>query len=486
MLHQRLEQKLQQKLSPLQIQTIKLLEVPVMQLEQRIKEELEKNPVLEQVQSEEENDNFEIKIEDQEPQEENTDEFTFEDYFDEDEYVPNYKLSTSNYSPDEKKREIPLSAGVSFHEYLENQLGELNLDDRELIIASYIIGNIDEDGYLRRNVESIADDIAFMQNIKTTEKEVENILRKIQELDPPGIGARNLQECLLLQIEQKNLNEPAVKLAYKILKTFFDDFTHKHYDKIKNRLGITETELKEAIEIILKLNPKPGSAYSSSASDVANQIIPDFILEYKDGNFILSLNSRNIPELKINKTYADMIEGINVVKEKTKEQKEILNFVKQKIDSARWFIEAIKQRHTTLLTTMQAIINYQSEYFKEGDEKKLKPMILKDISDLTGYDISTISRVANSKYIQTHFGIIPLKYLFSESMQNQAGEEVSTREIKKILQECVNNEDKRNPYTDDELSEILKQKGYPIARRTVAKYREQLNIPVARLRKELS
>ncbi|MCX7987678.1 MAG: RNA polymerase factor sigma-54 [Bacteroidales bacterium] len=488
MLKQRLQQKLQQKLSPLQIQTIKLLEVPVMQLEQRIKEELENNPVLEQVDSEEDATTIEANFEEPVNTEanENDDEFSLEDFIDEDEYIPSYRLSTQNYSPDDKHPTIPLSSSISFHEYLESQLGELSLDDRQLLIASFIIGNIDDDGYLRRNLDAIADDLAFLQNISTDEKEVLQILRMIQEFDPPGVGARNLQECLLLQIEQKDLSSRPIQLAKKILSSCFDEFTKKHYEKIATKLNVSQDELKQALDEILKLNPKPGSAFASSAGSASEQIIPDFILDYKDGEFILSLNSKNIPELRISRAYSEMIEELASNKGDKKSKRELMSFVKQKIESARWFIEAIKQRQNTLLTTMQAILNYQTEYFKEGDEKKLKPMILKDIADITGYDVSTISRVANSKYIQTHFGIIPLKYLFSESMQNESGAEVSTREIKKILEECVAAEDKSNPLTDDELAEILKQKGYPIARRTVAKYREQLGIPVARLRKELS
>jgi len=354
------------------------------------------------------------------------------------------------------------------------------------MIASFIIGNIDDDGYLRRNLDAIVDDLAFLQNINTDEKEVLQILRMIQEFDPPGVGARNLQECLLLQIEQKDLSNPTIQLAKKILSNCFEEFTKKHYEKIASRLNSSQEDLRAALDEILRLNPKPGSAFASSASTASEQIIPDFILDYKDGEFILSLNSKNIPELRISRAYTEMIEDLASGKGDQKSKRELMTFVRQKIESARWFIEAIKQRQNTLLSTMQAILNYQAEYFKEGDEKKLKPMILKDIADITGYDVSTISRVANSKYIQTHFGIIPLKYLFSEPMQNESGAEVSTREIKKILEECVASEDKRNPLTDDELAEILKQKGYPIARRTVAKYREQLGIPVARLRKELS
>lgn len=486
MLGQKLQQKLQQKLSPQQIQMIKLLEIPTLMLEQRIKEELEINPVLEEGNHEESN-NVELDKNDSESDQENGDEFTLEDYINEDEYIPSYKLASNNYSADDKRMDIPFSAGTTFHEFLENQLGELQLDDKQIMLASFIIGNIDDDGYLRRRLDAIVDDIAFLQNIHTTEVELISILRMVQEFEPAGVGARDLQECLLLQIEQKDLSQPNVQLAKKILKHHFEEFTKKHYDKIVTRLNISEVQLKHAIDEILKLNPKPGGAFTDPMNRAAEHVTPDFILEYKDGQPILSLNSKNVPELRISRSYTDMIEGYIQNKESsTREQKELVSFVKQKLDSAKWFIEAIKQRQNTLMNTMQTILQYQSEYFKDGDEKKLKPMILKDIADVTNLDISTISRVANSKYIQTHFGVIPLKFFFSESMQNEAGEEVSTREIKKILQECIEAEDKRKPVTDDELAVILKEKGYPIARRTVAKYREQLNIAVARLRKELN
>jgi RNA polymerase sigma-54 factor len=349
-----------------------------------------------------------------------------------------------------------------------------------------MLGNIDDDGYLRRKLENIVDDVAFTLNIETDEIELIGILRIIQELDPPGVGARSLQECLLLQIQAKDLEEPEIALAHRILKDFFAEFTRKHYDKIIARLNITDDQLKEALDEILKLNPKPGGAYSDPQSKSASHIIPDFVLENNEGELELSLNSKNLPELRVSKTYSDMLQTYHHNRgHNSKTQKEALNFVKQKLDSARWFIDAIRQRQNTLLITMNAIINYQRDYFVSGDETKLRPMILKDIADLTGLDVSTISRVANSKYIQTNFGIFSLKYFFSEGMQTESGEEVSTREIKKILQDCVDAEDKRHPVTDDRLAEILNAKGYHIARRTIAKYREQLNIPVARMRKEL-
>jgi RNA polymerase sigma-54 factor len=486
MLKQRLQQRLQQKLSPQQIQMIKLLEIPALQLEQRIKEELEINPLLEEGNSEE-SATVELDQENKENEQENGDEFTLEDYVNDDEYIPSYKLSANNSSPDDKYTEMPFSVGQTFQEILEDQLGELQLDEQQLSLALFLIGNIDDDGYVRRRLDAIVDDIAFLQNIKTSEGELLKLLRMIQEFEPAGVGARDLQECLLLQLEQKDLTQPSVQLAKKILKSHFEEFTKKHYDKIIGRLDVSEDQLKQAVDEILKLNPKPGSIFGDPMKHASEHITPDFILETKDGQPSISLNSRYIPELRVSKSYSDIIESYTQNKEgSSTDQKELVSFVKQKLDSARWFIDAIEQRQHTLLMTMNTILKYQYEYFRDGDEKKLRPMILKDIADVTGLDISTISRVANSKYIQTNFGVIPLKFFFSESMQNEAGEEISTREIKKILEECVAAEDKHKPVTDDELADILKTKGYPIARRTVAKYREQLSIPVARLRKELN
>jgi RNA polymerase sigma-54 factor len=487
MLKQNLQQKLLQKLSPQQIQMIKLLEIPTMQLEQRIKMEIEENPALEEGAIEEGELQREQQEEDvsSDPLDKDKDEFTLEDYMDEDEY-PSYKLNAQNYSKDDKREDIPFSVGLSFHDYLENQLGLRSLDEKQRLLALYMLGNIDDDGYLRRRLENIVDDMAFALNIETNEPELISILRIIQELDPPGIGARNLQECLLLQIEAKNQESPSVALAHRILKDFFAEFTRKHYDKIINRLNIRDDQLKDALDEILKLNPKPGSTYTDPQNKGYGHIIPDFILENNEGDLELSLNAKNVPDLKVSKTYNDMLHAYqNNRGHNSKSQKEALSFVKQKLDSARWFIDAIRQRQNTLLVTMNAIVNYQREYFLTGDETKLRPMILKDIADITGLDVSTISRVANSKYIQTNFGIFSLKFFFSEGMQTESGEEVSTREIKKILQNCIDAEDKRHPVTDDRLAEILKEKGYHIARRTVAKYREQLNIPVARMRKEL-
>jgi RNA polymerase sigma-54 factor len=485
MLKQRLQQKLLQKLSPQQIQMIKLLEIPTMLLEQRIKKELEENPILEEVEKDEPAAEPEMVLPD-DNKEGNDDEFSLEDYMNDDD-VPTYKLYSNNSSYDDKREEIPFSTGVSFHDYLENQLGMADLSEHEKQLGLYLIGNIDGDGYIRRKLSAIADDIAFSLGIETNEDELERILWVIQEFDPPGVGARDLQECLLIQIKAKENQNKATQNAYKILKYHFDEFIKKHYDKISARLNLSDDELKEAIDEILKLNPKPGGSFTDPYDQSAQHIIPDFILEYEDGEFRLSLNSKNVPELRISKEYSDMIENYSYNKEfSTSQEREAIAFVKQKIDSAKWFIDALKQRQNTLLTTMEAILDYQKEYFRDGDESKLKPMILKDIAERTGLDISTISRVANSKYIQTHFGIFPLKHFFSEGMQTDSGEQVSTREIKQILAECVENEDKKKPLTDEQLMEILKSKGYPIARRTVAKYREQLGIPVARLRKELN
>ncbi len=485
MLKQKLQQKLLQKLSPQQIQMIKLLEVPTLQIEQRIKKELEDNPALEEGPEEEdlseENNDDDLFDNDDADQ----DEFTIDDYIEDDD-IPDYRLQTSNYSKDDEKRaEIPFSTGSSFHEHLEAQLGLRDLTDKQKILGEYIIGNIDEDGYLRREPANIVDDLAFLQNVQTTEQELEEVLKIVQDLEPAGVGARTLRECLLLQLERKDYSEPPVKLAYSIIDQYFTEFSKRHYDKIVTRLGINENDLKTAIEEILKLNPKPGGLFSNPFTRSAQPIIPDFILEYSEDGFDLHLNSRNLPELRLSAAYSEMLKTYTRDKTSKKEMKDAVQFVKQKIDSAKWFIDAIKQRQNTLLLTMNAILEYQQEYFIDGDETKLKPMILRDVAEMTGLDISTVSRVANSKYIQTHFGIHPLKFFFSEGLQTDSGEEVSTREIKKILRDCINNEEKRRPLTDEKLTLILQEKGYQIARRTVAKYREQLNIPVARLRKEI-
>lgn len=479
-----IQQKLLQKLSPQQIQVIKLLEIPTLQLEQRIKKELEENPVLE------------LEGEGGEPEEENeirddadpnndvdNDEFTFDDYY-EDEEIPSYKLNTNNYSKDEVFVDIPFSVGTTFHEFLYEQLGMVKFTEEQQQLAEYVIGNIDDDGYLRRDLASICDDLAFNMNMEVSENELLVILKEIQQFDPPGVGSRDLRECLLIQLSKKNRDEN--KIATLIVSDFFEEFTKKHYSKIQAKLELSDEDLKDAIDHILKLNPKPGSSYSNPLNKSNQHIVPDFILEIEEGEFNLSLNQRNVPDLKINETYLAMLRAMGENhKEKNKNNKEALQFVKEKLDSAKWFIDALQQRQTTLLLTMSEIINYQRDYFVDGDETRLRPMILKDIAERAKLDISTISRVSNSKYIQTHFGIYPLKYFFSEGLQKDDGEEVSTREIKKILQDCIENEDKLKPLTDDKLAAILKKKTYNIARRTVAKYREQLGIPVARLRKEL-
>lgn len=474
-----LQQRLLQKLSPQQIQMIKLLELPTIQLEQRIKEELEVNPVLEEG-ADRVKDEAELAAKTEEDNLSNIDSYINDDD------TPSYKLYANNFSKDLSKSTIPFSVGTDFHASLEDQLGLRPITPRQKALGVYLIGSIDDDGYLRRPLENIVDDIAFALNMEVAEEELEDVLRIIQDFEPLGVGARNLQESLLIQIRHKDLGLAAVRHALNILEHHFEEFTKKHYEKIANRLSIEEDELRDAIDEILSLTPKPGSSYNDPHSVYAEHIIPDFLLELKDGELMLSLNSMNQPELRISREYQQMLkEYVAKKNDSTKKDKEAVSFVKQKIDSAKWFIDALKLRQNTLLLTMNAILEFQREYFMEGDETKMRPMILKDIANVTELDISTISRVVNSKYIQTHFGIYPLKYFFSEGMQTDSGEEVSTREIKTILEECVAAENKKQPLTDEALMEILKDKGYPIARRTVAKYREQLNIPVARLRKEL-
>ncbi|MEI7828743.1 MAG: RNA polymerase factor sigma-54 [Prolixibacteraceae bacterium] len=480
-----LQQRLLQKLSPQQIQVIKLLELPMLQLEQRIKKELEENPVLELDENEfgptEEEATNDLKTK----EDADNEEFSVDDYIN-DEDEPSYRYETNNYSKDDKIAEIPYSESNSFHEYLQEQLSMLMLNEEDSILAEQIIGNIDEDGYLRRELDAIVDDVAFGRNILTDEKKLAGILKIIQELDPAGVGARDLRESLMIQLARKGLRRVEIKMAYRILEDTFEEFTKKHYDKIQRKFNIGDDDLRDAIDEILKLNPKPGSSFSNNLNKGNQTIIPDFILEIVDDEMILSLNQRNVPELTISNYYANMLKSFrDNGRGMSSDQKDALLFVKQKIDSAKWFIDAIKQRQETLMMVMNAMLQFQREFFVEGDETKMKPMILKDIADLTGLDISTISRVSNSKFIQTHFGIYSLKYFFSESMQKEDGEEVSTREIKSILKECIGNENKQKPVTDDELANILKDKGYNIARRTVAKYREQLDIPVARMRKEL-
>ena len=480
MQHLRLTQKLLQKLSPQQILLMKLLQVPSVSLDQRIKQEIEENPALEDFSQE--TDTEELPPENEKDNDNSDDEFDITDYVDEDD-IPEYKLHSNNY-PEEEKKSIPFASGTSFYELLRAQLNEGNFTENQRIIAETIIGNIDDSGYLERDVEAMVDDLAFSQNLIVHEKEIEEVLSKIQEFDPAGVGARSLQECLIIQLERKNQDDPFIGLAIKILKRHFDAFTKKHYEKILKKEGIGEETLRSAIDEIIKLNPKPGNSLSETTK-INHYVIPDFIISNEDGELILTLNSRNAPELRLNKTYKQMLENYALSTKKTKKDRETLQFVKQKIDSAKWFIDAIQQRQHTLQVTMQSILDFQYEYFLTGDDTTLKPMILKDIADRVNLDISTISRVANSKYVQTSFGTILLKSLFSESLKNESGEDVSTKEVKKILSDCVDNENKKKPMTDEKLVNVLKEKGYKIARRTVAKYREQLNIPVARLRKEL-
>ncbi len=470
MLKQGLQQKLTQKLSPLQIQTIKLLELPTLELEQRIKKELEENPVLdEDGEKDAEGDEAEAKT------------VSLSDYGSDDS-TPSYKLYVNNQGKDIQPQYNVFSVKQSFHQSLEMQLGYRSMDNRTRSIAQFIIGSLDDDGYLRRDLESLSDDVAFRLGIETNEKELESILHIIQEFEPVGVGARSLQECLLLQIRSRS-GSKAQKTAEEILEKYFAEFTKKHYAKIMSRMGIDEDELKDAIDEIVKLNPRPGGQIDDSYIEQAQQVVPDFILDVKDGQLVMTMPKFSVPELKVNKRYADLL--MNSGKNGSKEGKDAVSFVKQKLDSAKWFIEAIKQRQNTLQNTMQAIIDFQHDYFMDGDETKLRPMVLKNIAEITGLDISTISRVVNCKYIQTHFGIFPLKYFFSEGMMTDNGEEVSTREIKNILAQSIDQEDKRKPLTDEELVSVLQSKGYKVARRTVAKYREQLNIPIARLRKEL-
>ena len=469
MLKQGLELKQTQKLSPLQIQTIKLIELPIQELEQRIRKELEENPVLDE-------DSAKDKDDDEAPREVSLSEYK------EDDSIPSYRLRSDNYSKDERPQYNTFSVKESFTQSLMEQLGYRNLTEHQYAVAAFIIGSLDDDGYLRRSIDSVVDDMSFRANLETNEDEVLQMLKVVQEFEPIGVGARDLRECLLLQIRHCK-KSPAVDNAVKILENHFSDFTGKHFQKIMTRMGLSEDDMKAAIAKIVKLNPSPGGQIDDSYSDQAQQIIPDFFLEYKDGKLLLSMPRFSVPELRVNRKYADLL--MDAANSSEREKKEAAAFVKKKLDSAKWFVEAIKQRHNTLQSTMQAIIDYQHEYFIDGDETNLKPMVLKDIAEKTGFDISTISRVVNSKYIETHFGIYSLKYFFSEGLENQDGEEVSTRELKKVLQECVDNEDKHKPLTDDELVVKMTEKGYKVARRTVAKYRDQLGIPKARLRREL-
>jgi RNA polymerase sigma-54 factor len=484
MLRQQLQQKLQQKLSPQQIQLIKLLELPTIELEERVKHELEENPALGE--GADRTDDFEpIGNEDGEeaPANETDTDLSLGDYLTEDD-IPDYKLRELRERA-EQKEDIPFSVGQSLNEYLLQQAGLRDLPGKEMKIAEYIIGNIDDDGYLRRSLSSIADDLIFQAGQVVDEEEIEAVLKIIQDFDPPGIASRNLQECLLIQLDKKE-QTPPVELAIAIIRNYFDEFSRKHYDKILRALNSNEIKLKGAIREVTLLNPKPGSSWDSSMESIMSQITPDFIVEALNGELFLSMNNRGIPDLHINRDYMEMFQNYTSNKaNQTPEMRDAVQFVKQKLDSAQWFIEAIKQRQETLRRTMETIISLQRDFFLTGDDASLRPMILKDVAERAGYDVSTISRVSNSKYVQTNFGIYPLKYFFSESIATDSGEEVSTREVKKIMKDHIDSEDKRKPLTDEELASILKEKGYVIARRTVAKYREQMDIPVARLRKEI-
>lgn len=481
MLKQQLNLKLSQKLSPQQIQLMKLIQLPTIAFEQRVQQELEENPALD---SGKEKDEFE----DASTDEYDNDSEVIETEFDVDEYlsddeIPDYRLKSNNYSKDDEDKNIPYASGVSFTEHLQNQLNTFNLNKQQEEIASFLVGSIDDAGYLRRNLLDLVDDLAFTQNIFVEENEVEKLLHIVQSLDPAGVGARSLQECLLIQLKRKKA-KPAIKLATDMIENSFDMFIKKHYQKIILRYSINEEELREAIDEIENLNPKPGASYAGNTRTIEH-ITPDFTIKIKDGELQLSLNSRNAPSMHVSRDYSNMLKAYKESKGQTKEQKRAVLFIKQKLDSAKWFIDAIKQRQQTLYLTMHAIMNFQKEYFMTGDERKIKPMILKDIADEIGMDISTVSRVANSKYVDTPYGTFLIKEFFSESMTNDKGEEVSTREIKKILENIVEKENKSKPYPDAKLAQLLKEKGYPIARRTIAKYREQLDIPVARLRKEI-
>ncbi len=467
---QGLELKQVQKLSPLQIQTIKLIELPIQELEQKVKSELEDNPVLDDSPAQEKNE------EDDEPKDISIDEI------DEDDPIPAYKLRVNNYGKDERPQYNTFSVKESFTQSLMEQLGYRNLSKHDHDVAAFIIGSLDADGYLRRDLYSLVDDMAFRVNIESSPEEVESMLKVIQEFEPAGVGARNLRECLLLQLKAQKQTQ-TVKIAETILRDYFNEFSNKHFQKIITKLGLTEDQMKDVMAKIVKLNPSPGGQIDDSYNDQAQQIVPDFVLDLVDGELKLSMPRFNIPEIRVNRKYAELLAGAQGSSDRQK--KEAVTFVKQKLDSAKWFVEALKQRYNTLESTMKAIVEYQHDYFMDGDESHLRPMVLKDIAEMTGFDISTISRVVNSKYIETHFGIFPLKYFFSEGLENQQGEEVSTRELKKALRECVDAEDKRKPLTDDQLVAQMSKRGYKVARRTIAKYRDQLDIPKARLRKEL-
>jgi RNA polymerase sigma-54 factor len=488
MLKQFLNLKLSQKLSPQQIQLMKLIQLPTQAFEQRLLEEMNENPALEAGKEEEEfaKDEFETEdyddYDDAESERIEAEEINIDDYLSNDE-TPDYKTQANNYSDDDEDHDAPFAAPISFHQDLINQLNTFILSESDREIAEFLVGSIDDMGYIRRGLSDIVDDLAFTQAIYTDEKTVERLLHVIHELEPSGVGARDLQECLLLQLKHKTPTE-YIELATDIIENQFDAFTKKHYDKLLQKYNVSIEQLKKAVHEIEKLNPKPGGSFTGN-NKVTENVVPDFAIRIVEGKLELSLNGRNAPSLHVSRDYQEMLQTYKVSKDKSSQQKEAVQFIKQKLDSAKWFIDAIRQRQETLFVTMNAIMHYQEEFFLEGDETKLKPMILKDIADLVGLDISTISRVANSKYVETPYGTKLIKEFFSEAMKNDQGEDVSTLEIKKILQNVIEEEDKHKPLPDDQLAEILKEKGYPIARRTIAKYREQLDIPVARMRKKM-
>ncbi|MFM8807088.1 MAG: RNA polymerase factor sigma-54 [Sphingomonadales bacterium] len=491
-LQQRLQQKLQQRLSPQQIQLMKLLQVPTANLETRIKEELEENPALEleperfeeRTETADESDTTTDHLE---PEQETTDYDTINvsDYIQDDENEPgDYRLKDDHIPELPEEGSLPLQSGTSFYDALLDQLQLLNLNEKQQVIAEQIVGSIDEDGYLRRDTSAMVDDLAFRQNVIATNAEVEEVIALIQQFDPPGVAARDLRECLLIQLRRRPEQEALNLLAIRALTDYFDEFSKRHYDKIQKGLSITEEELKEVVALITKLNPKPGGdSYDTTAEQ--QYVLPDFFVYQQAGKLELTLNARNAPDLRISEGYRDMLKDYEKGAKKDKRQKEAVLFIKQKIDAAKWFIDAIRQRQQTLLLTMRAILDHQQAFFLSGDESELRPMILKDIAQVTGLDISTVSRVANSKYVQTEFGTFRLKFFFNEALSTDSGEEVSTREVKKMLGDLIGAEDKQHPLSDDQLTDLLQEKGYTIARRTVAKYREQLNYPVARLRREL-
>ncbi len=486
MLKQYLQFKLSQKLSPQQIQLMKLIQLPTQAFEQRLKQELEENPALEggkESLDDDFEDDFDNSADEYDDSETiNSEDINVDEYLSDDE-IPDYRTQANNYSADDEEKTMPYAAGTSFTQSLINQLNTFRLDDEEYAIAEFLVGSVDESGYIRRDISDITDDLAFTQNVYTTEEKIKDVLKIVHQLDPAGVGARNLQECLSIQLHRKEKTVDS-ELAINIIDNAFEQFTKKHYKKLLQKFDITELQLKSAITVIEHLNPKPGGSYAGN-NRIVEHVVPDFAIKIIDGELELTLNGRNAPELHVSREYNNMLKGYKDSKEKSKSQKDAVQFIKQKLDAAKWFIEAIKQRQQTLFVTMSSIMHYQKKYFLSGDERKLRPMILKDIADEIDMDVSTVSRVANSKYVDTPYGTKLIKEFFSESMTNDQGEEVSTREIKKILETVIEEENKKKPLTDEALAKILKEKGYPIARRTVAKYREQLDIPVARLRKKI-